>query len=441
MSLDITLPQSIMPQEPPIIIIGAGISGLALSHGLQKHSIPFKLLERDLSHAYRAQGYRLRIAAEGLTALEYLLDKPTWENFLLTCADMRWRPISGIDALKGKADDGAKTKAPPPREGERMPATVDRTVLREVLLRGLREGSVEYGKALERYEETQNGVRAIFEDRTTAEGRLIVGADGAYSHVRRQFLPGLEIFDTAGRCIYGKTVLTEEVMKTIPQEIMGGMSAIKDTSGQDILSMVVEPTTFPRRKEMEEKGFTCSPDYLYWVLVSKPRRMGFKLEDDFSHFPPEKAEELALNVTKDWHPSTRAILEHQQHGETSTLPIRSVKPDFGTWNPNPHVTLLGDAVHVMGPTAGSGAITALRDAQNLCKMLVERGLTKESIGAYEDEMRGYASMTVELSWMGGKHIFGMRRWDEEEGENGDENTGEERPIGEVMEEIRKKRGR
>lgn len=429
-----------MPQSS-ILIIGAGISGLALAHGLQKHNIPFTLFERDLSHAYRAQGYRLRIAAEGLTALEYVLDESTWKNFELACADMRWRPIPSIDALKGEASNGAKTKALPPRKGEKMPATVDRTVLRQVMLRGLGEGRVEYGKVLENYEETDDGVIAFFDDGTTAEGALIVGADGAHSHVRRQFLPQLEIVDTAGRCIYGKTVMTEEVIEKIPKEIMCGMSAVKDTSENEVLSMVVEPTTFPRRNQMEEKGFTCPPDYLYWVLVSKPRRMGFELEDDFSHSSPESAEALALKVTEKWHPSTRAILEHQQHGETSTLPIRSVKPDFAAWAPNPHVTLLGDAIHLMGPTAGSGAITALRDALNLCKALVENGLSKESIGAYEEKMRGYASETVELSWMGGKHIFGMRRWDEEEGQQKDGQPGDERSIGEVMEEIRKRRGK
>ena len=93
-----------MTGQRPILVIGAGVSGLALANGLQKYKIPFKLFERDLSHAYRAQGYRLRIAAEGLTALEYLLDKPTWDNFLLTCADMRWRPIPVVDALKGETD-------------------------------------------------------------------------------------------------------------------------------------------------------------------------------------------------------------------------------------------------------------------------------------------------------------------------------------------------
>ncbi|KAK4499309.1 hypothetical protein PRZ48_009822 [Zasmidium cellare] len=428
-----------MTQQRPILVIGAGVSGLALANGLQKHKIPFKLFERDLSHAYRAQGYRLRIAAEGLTALEYLLDKSTWDNFLLTCADMRWRPIPVIDALRGETDKGANTKAPPPREGERPPTTVDRTVLREVLLRGLQKGSVEYGKALDRYEENENGVKAFFQDGTSAEGSLIVGADGAHSHVRRQFLPQLEVVDTAGRCIYGKTVLTDEVIKKLPDDIMGGMSAVKDNSHKDILSMVVEPTTFPRRKEMEEQGFTCPPDYLYWVLVSKPRTMGYTLEDEFGHFDAEKAEQLALKVSKNWHPSTRAILEHQQRGETSTLPIRSVKPDFGAWEPNPHVTVLGDAIHLMGPTAGSGAITALRDASNLCQTLVDQGLSKESIGSYEAKMREYASKIVELSWLGGKHIFGMRRWDEEEGESDDEQKDDGRSIGEVMEEIRKRR--
>lgn len=53
------------------------------------------------------------------------------------------------------------------------------------------------------------------------------------------------------------------------------------------------------------------------------------------------------------------------------------------------VTLIGDAVHVMGPTSGSRAIVALHDSATLCKMLVEDGFhdLAGTITRSESEMR------------------------------------------------------
>jgi cation diffusion facilitator CzcD-associated flavoprotein CzcO len=45
------------PQQPQILIIGAGITGLTLGQALKKHSIPFTLFERDPTVLYRGRGW------------------------------------------------------------------------------------------------------------------------------------------------------------------------------------------------------------------------------------------------------------------------------------------------------------------------------------------------------------------------------------------------
>lgn len=187
--------------------------------------------------------------------------------------------------------------------------------------------------------------------------------------------------------------------------------------------MVVEPIVFPNRDQMMREGIPCPQDYLYWVVVAKPEVMGLPVDDP--HLTAKESEDLAMKVTRHWHPSVQAIIENQRRGETATLSMSSVKSDFGTWEPREHVTLIGDAVHPM-VAAGSGAIVALQDAHTLCRLLVEEGHSKAAIGKYEEQMRIYAGKSVAMSWQAGKLIFGRK-------------SDDDRPIGEIMEELRAKR--
>lgn len=69
---------------------------------------------------------------------------------------------------------------------------------------------------------------------------------------------------------------------------------------------------------------------------------------------------------------------------------------------------------------------ALQDSHTLCRLLVEEGLSKEAIGKYEEEMRAYAGNAVAMSWQAVKSVFNRKSEDD-------------RPIGEMMEELRAKR--
>lgn len=77
---------------------------------------------------------------------------------------------------------------------------VDRTILRALLLLGQGE-NIKFGKSLAKYEITESGVKAFFNDGTTAERMLLVGADGVASPVRKQLLPNQWYIDTETRVI------------------------------------------------------------------------------------------------------------------------------------------------------------------------------------------------------------------------------------------------
>ncbi len=56
-----------------ILIIGAGLGGLALAQGLAKAGLDAAVFERDESPASRPQGYRISIRSLGMNALIALL--------------------------------------------------------------------------------------------------------------------------------------------------------------------------------------------------------------------------------------------------------------------------------------------------------------------------------------------------------------------------------
>ncbi|GJC97400.1 cercosporin toxin biosynthesis protein [Colletotrichum higginsianum] len=72
--------------ERPVLIIGAGISGLCLAQALRKVGIPFKVFERDSAIDSRPQGYRLKLRQDAEVALAESLPQDVYQHFLASCA-------------------------------------------------------------------------------------------------------------------------------------------------------------------------------------------------------------------------------------------------------------------------------------------------------------------------------------------------------------------
>lgn len=390
----------------PILIIGAGLGGLCLAQGLKKRNIPFKLFEQDERHDFRTQGYRLRVSSEGLYALRDTLSPELYALFEKTCAET----IMGGVRLKPDGTPLGGTGPPRPLGSANFlePQTVDRNTFREVLLTGL-DDHVFFGKSFDHYTVDHGNTIAFFADGSKETGALLVGADGVRSRVRKQYVPDLMGIDTGMRIIFGKTPLSPEFLALFPEAYHHGMSLVSDPDDESRTSLLFEPIRFPHAEKVSKPQL---PDpYVYWVLVTHYSNIPSS-NGTLWPLSPEKSAELARHVTKSWHPDLQVLFDMQDEAQTSTRWIISAAPELPSWEPSPHVTLLGDAIHPMPPTGAMGANTALRDAADLARRLEvavnSQTLGRDVISEYESELRDLARTAIAWSWQGGMKGFRLK---------------------------------
>lgn len=349
-----------------VIVIGAGLGGLALARGLRGAGIDVDVYERDAGVDARFQGYRVGLGGPGLDGLR-------------ECLPERLHPllhaVSGELAGTGRSVDEQLTElgsTPVFDEG----LLFDRHVLRHLLLTGLAD-QVHFGARLDRYVELPDGrVRAEFACGATATGDLLVGADGMGSTVRRQLLPDAEILDTGVSGVIGRTVMTDRFAALVP-----GWTTM--VLGQD-LQLFLGKMVFRRPPAAAGREFGVElPDvasYLRWVLLVPP---GSPI-DPLREYQGQAGIEVVLDLICGWHPELRAMIERGDPDNSGIGQIRYAEP-FGPWPAGP-VTLLGDAAHPLPPGA-LGANLAFADAASLTETLATGG----DLRAHEDRLRATAT--------------------------------------------------
>jgi 2-polyprenyl-6-methoxyphenol hydroxylase-like FAD-dependent oxidoreductase len=281
-------------------------------------------------------------------------------------------------------------------------------MFRQVLLQGI-EDEIFFGKDFNHYTLDHNQVTANFTDGSSVSGSLLVGADGLRSKVRKQLLPQLKIVDTGTRIIYGKTPLTDSFLSGFPKDGHQGMSLVTDASLDSPKTLLFETIRFPYADKIAEPKL---PDpYVYWVLLANKKAFGLP-DDKLLRLDHQESADMSVKLTENWNPALQSLFKAQDIEQASTLRIVSVR-EIPSWDSQVRVTLLGDAIHVMPPTGALGANTALRDAGDLARRIVEAGgigkLDINVIKEYEYELRAAGNEAVSYSWQGGRRSFGLGR--------------------------------
>jgi 2-polyprenyl-6-methoxyphenol hydroxylase-like FAD-dependent oxidoreductase len=162
-----------MPKR--ILVIGAGIAGLATANALQQRGHDVTVIEERTN---TSSGAGISIWPNALAALDDigLGDAVRAAGGQITAGAMRWR-------------DGTWLRHPSPQRlvkalGEPL-VVIHRNVLTSVLAGALAGGTLQYGVSARSLVATVDGVQVRLSDATTMEADAVVGADGTHSVVAR----------------------------------------------------------------------------------------------------------------------------------------------------------------------------------------------------------------------------------------------------------------
>ena len=379
-----------------VLIAGGGLGGLCLAQGLIKAGHEVTVFERD-SDLDRKVGYRLHMNGDGGEALRACLPPDLFELYLETSRKTPPRQL----AVVVDAQLHELTSMPhigPPNEGPRPHTAVNRRTLRQILLARLGD-AVRLGAPVVGYEESGDRVRVLLADGGTAEGDVLVGADGIRSAVRAQRLPAAEIVDTGieGLGLYARSALPAALQEEVPSTLLDGFVIATDHHGGMLALGAFNP-----RRPVAAAAAELAPDVHLdpvddYMMVSGNVTAGTVV--------PPSAEWTATTATElrdsmlaahaDWHPALRGVIERIDPATMFAIYFGRLDPT-PAWEPS-RVTLLGDAIHAMLPTLGQGANMALRDAATLAAALADGTDPVFAIGEYEATMRAYAYPIMEMA--------------------------------------------
>jgi salicylate hydroxylase len=382
-----------------VLIAGGGLSGLCLAQGLKRAGISCAVYERDPE--VRRQGYRITINGDGGNALEACLPEDLYELYLQ--ASRNTPPKRMAVVVDSQANElSASPHFGAPNDGERPHTAIHRRTLRQIL--GARLGDALRPGTVAGFEQDGDTVRLLLADGSSAEGDMLVGADGVHSAIRRALLPGVEVIDTGvrGLGVFARTPLPPDVHDALPEILLSGfVIAVDPATGVTLAMGAMDPRRPPEEAAAElAPGVRVDPVEPY-MMLSGGIRPGSPIPApaDWTEETAREVHATMVDAVSGWHPALRGLVERIELDTMFASNFMRLDPT-PPWEPG-NVTLVGDAIHAMLPTMGMGGNTSLHDAAILTAKLAaaqrgELGLV-EAIGAYEDEMRAFAYPIMEMS--------------------------------------------
>jgi 2-polyprenyl-6-methoxyphenol hydroxylase-like FAD-dependent oxidoreductase len=303
-----------------IVVVGAGIAGLATAVALQRRGHDVTVIEERTD---TSSGAGISIWPNALAALDEIGvgDAVRESGGRVTAGALRWR-------------DGSWLRRP---SAERMITAlgeplvvVRRCTLTNVLLGALEPGTVETGLAVRDVVATGPGARVTLSDSTTREAAAVIGADGVRSVVARHLNGSLD------HRYAGYTAWRGVAAFALDPDLAG------ETLGAGL----------------EVGHVPLGPDRTYWFATERtaegqtaPRGELAYLRDKFAS----------------WADPIPALLAATDPADVMRNDLYD-RDQARCWSRGP-VTLVGDAAHPMRPHLGQGGCQGLEDAAILASLV------------------------------------------------------------------------
>jgi len=383
-----------------ILVIGAGLGGLALAQGLVLAGFDVTVFERDESPVSRAQGYRISIRSLGMHALAALLTPKKLSRLStakvrdvgdgFTCANEKMEPFFTVP------------------QGQDAAVQFLRSELRSLLQEGV---NIQWNKRLVTFEDKDDQVIAHFKDGSCATGDLLVGCDGSGSIVR-ELLPSQygnslgsipKVVDS-NRAIFGGQIdRTSEWDQLLPLNKSGLVRFLGPHSHYMGVCFSERadrsPTVFwAFSEEIEDRG---APWYQFDQGLECRKRI-------LDHCKQ-------LMEDEPWHANLKKLV--------SDTPVEAIMAPWLTRTtqfpssdqfpmvPTGRVTLLGDAAHAMPTEKGLGGNNVFEDARLLSALLASSPKPIDWAGMiekYEREMFVRVKIAVQESENAAEYFRSLR---------------------------------